>query len=150
MQCPVAACHEKWLDREQHEPGGEEHAVDEEERFRRRQVLNLGEPWLEEEGAREAGRGEGLVRGHVHRHLAEGGGEGGRGASFSTDDWVRAIRHGVGPDGRVERVELAPEIDDRGFAKKFVEVMRNYRFRPARSADGAAIAGTTNAAPSES
>lgn len=27
-------------------------------------------------------------------------GEGGRGASFSTDDWVRAIRHGVHSDGR--------------------------------------------------
>lgn len=27
-------------------------------------------------------------------------GEGGRGASFSTEDWVRAIRHGVHSDGR--------------------------------------------------
>lgn len=59
-----------------------------------------------------------------------------RGRTVAVTFWVRV-------DGRVERVELAPEIDDRGFAKKFVEVMRNYRFRPARSADGVAVAGTT-------
>jgi TonB family protein len=54
-----------------------------------------------------------------------------------------AVTFWVGTDGRVERVALDPEIEDRGFAKKFAEVMRNYRFRPARSADGVAIAGTT-------
>jgi TonB family protein len=54
-----------------------------------------------------------------------------------------AVTFWVGTDGRVERVELAPEIEDRGFAKKFAEVMRNYRFRPARSPEGVVIPGTT-------
>lgn len=59
-----------------------------------------------------------------------------RGQSVAVTFWVSA-------QGRVERVALEPEIDDRGFAKKFAEVMRNYRFKPARSADGIAIAGVT-------
>ncbi len=54
-----------------------------------------------------------------------------------------AVTFWVGTDGRVERVALDPEIEDRGFARKFAEVMKNYRFRPARSPDGVAIAGTT-------
>jgi TonB family protein len=49
----------------------------------------------------------------------------------------------VAVTGRVERVEIAPEIEDRGFARRFLEVMRNYRFHPARSPDGAPVAGTT-------
>jgi hypothetical protein len=48
----------------------------------------------------------------------------------------------VGPEGRVEAVRFAPEPDDRGFAKKLEEVMRNYRFRPARGPDGTVVAGT--------
>lgn len=59
-----------------------------------------------------------------------------RGQSVAVTFWVSA-------QGRVERVALEPEIDDRGFAKKFAEVMRNYKFKPARSAEGVAIAGVT-------
>jgi len=59
-----------------------------------------------------------------------------RGATVAVTFWVRV-------DGRVERVEMQPEIEDRGFAKKFAEVMRSYRFRPARSPEGQVIAGTT-------
>mgnify|MGYP001373336451 CR=1 FL=1 len=47
----------------------------------------------------------------------------------------------VGPEGRVEGVELAPEPDDRGFAKKLEQVLRDYRFRPARDSAGRVIAG---------
>ena len=48
----------------------------------------------------------------------------------------------VGPEGRVEGVRLSPEPQDRGFARKLEEVMRNYRFRPARGPDGLPVAGT--------
>jgi len=54
-----------------------------------------------------------------------------------------AVTFWVGTDGRVERVALEPEIDDKGFSKKFSEVMKSYRFRPARSPEGTIIAGTT-------
>ena len=48
----------------------------------------------------------------------------------------------VGPEGRVEGVRLSPEPQDRGFARKLEDVMRNYRFRPARGPDGLPVAGT--------
>lgn len=54
-----------------------------------------------------------------------------------------AVTFWVNTDGRVERVALDPDMEDRGFQRKFVEVMRNYRFRPARSAEGVVIPGTT-------
>jgi TonB family protein len=54
-----------------------------------------------------------------------------------------AVTFWVGTDGRVQRVVLDPGIDDRGFERRFVDVMRNYRFRPARSPDGSPIPGTT-------
>ena len=52
--------------------------------------------------------------------------------------------------GRRRRVRLLvfhahgekPEPEDRGFARKLEEVMRNYRFRPARGPDGLPVAGT--------
>jgi protein TonB len=59
-----------------------------------------------------------------------------RGQTFAVTFWV-------GTDGRVARVAVEPAIKDRGFAKRFAEVMRNYRFRPARSAEGTPIPGTT-------
>ena len=49
----------------------------------------------------------------------------------------------VTADGRVERIAVAPEIRDGGFARKFDEAMRNYRFRPARSPEGTPVPGTT-------
>lgn len=49
----------------------------------------------------------------------------------------------VASDGRVEDVRVVPPITNGGFARKFDETMRNYRFRPARSPAGAPIAGST-------
>jgi TonB family protein len=48
----------------------------------------------------------------------------------------------VDPQGRVDQVRFSPEPNDRGFAKKLEEVMRSYRFRPARGPDGLPVAGS--------
>jgi len=50
--------------------------------------------------------------------------------------WVRV-------DGRVERYQVDPEINDRDYARKFDEVMRAFRFTPARAPDGTRVSGTT-------
>jgi hypothetical protein len=60
-----------------------------------------------------------------------------RGVSLNVTFWVRA-------DGRVERYRVEPQIKDREYAKKFDEVMRAFRFTPARAANGTRVAGTTN------
>jgi hypothetical protein len=57
-----------------------------------------------------------------------------RGASLRVTFWVRV-------DGRVERYEVEPAIKDRDYAKKFDEVMRAFRFTPARAPDGTSVAG---------
>ena len=44
-------------------------------------------------------------------------------------------------DGRVDDVVFIPEIPDRAYAKKLEDAMRSYRFRPARSPEGQAVAG---------
>ncbi len=59
-----------------------------------------------------------------------------RGASLNVTFWVRV-------DGRVDRYEVRPEIADRDYARKFDEVIRAFRFTPARAPDGSRIAGTT-------
>jgi hypothetical protein len=59
-----------------------------------------------------------------------------RGAALAVTFWVRV-------DGRVERYEVAPEIADRDYARKFDEVIRAFRFTPARAPDGSTVAGTT-------
>src|SRR5918997_3460607 len=59
-----------------------------------------------------------------------------RGVSLNVTFWVRA-------DGRVERYLVEPEIKDRDYARKFDEVMRAFRFTPARGPDGSSVAGTT-------
>jgi len=59
-----------------------------------------------------------------------------RGASLDVTFWVRM-------DGRVERYRVQPQITDRGYARKFDEVIRAFRFTPARAPDGSRIAGTT-------
>ncbi|MFL5512830.1 MAG: hypothetical protein ACJ8CN_10420, partial [Gemmatimonadales bacterium] len=58
-----------------------------------------------------------------------------RGLSLNVTFWVR-------PDGRVERYLVEPQIKDRDYAKKFDEVMRAFRFTPARAPDGTFIPGT--------
>jgi hypothetical protein len=59
-----------------------------------------------------------------------------RGASLNVTFWVRV-------DGRVERYEVDPRIMNQDYARKFDEVIRAFRFTPARAADGSRIAGTT-------
>jgi len=59
-----------------------------------------------------------------------------RGASLDVTFWVKV-------DGRVERYEVNPEIDDRDYARKFDEVVRAFRFTPARAPDGTRVPGTT-------
>ncbi len=59
-----------------------------------------------------------------------------RGASLNVTFWVRV-------DGRVERYQVDPEIPDRDYARKFDEVIRSFRFAPARAPDGTRVAGTT-------
>jgi TonB family protein len=44
--------------------------------------------------------------------------------------------------GRVQGVDVAPPIEQRGFAKKCEETMRSYQFRPARSRAGLAVPGS--------
>ncbi|MEZ4378826.1 MAG: hypothetical protein AB7N73_04400 [Gemmatimonadales bacterium] len=44
-------------------------------------------------------------------------------------------------EGRVSDIDVVPPISDRGFARKFDETMRGYRFRPARDANGVAVPG---------
>lgn len=43
--------------------------------------------------------------------------------------------------GQVTALEVTPPIRDRGYARKFDEAMRKYEFKPARDADGRAVAG---------
>jgi hypothetical protein len=59
-----------------------------------------------------------------------------RGASLDVVFWVRV-------DGRVERYEVQPVITNEDYARKFDEVIRAFRFTPARAPDGSRIAGTT-------
>jgi TonB family protein len=59
-----------------------------------------------------------------------------RGASLSVTFWVRN-------DGRVDRYEVLPAIADRDYARKFDEVIRAFRFTPARMPDGTKVPGTT-------
>ena len=59
-----------------------------------------------------------------------------RGASLSVTFWVRT-------DGKVERYQVDPVIADRDYARKFDEVIRAFRFTPARAPDGSRMAGTT-------
>lgn len=46
-------------------------------------------------------------------------------------------------NGRVDHVVFGEDIPDRGYAKKLEDVMRAYRFRPARSPQGLPIPGHT-------
>ncbi len=58
-----------------------------------------------------------------------------RGVDIHVTFWIDAV-------GKVSRVEFNPPVDDRTYAKKLAEAMRNYRFRPALAPDGTPIAGT--------
>jgi TonB family protein len=58
-----------------------------------------------------------------------------RGASLAVTFWVRV-------DGQVERYQVEPAIGDRDYARKFDEVIRAFRFTPARAPDGSKVSGT--------
>jgi TonB family protein len=49
----------------------------------------------------------------------------------------------IDTQGNVTDLSVAPPIADRGYARKFDEAMRIYRFRPARDADDRVVAGVT-------
>jgi len=52
-----------------------------------------------------------------------------------------AVTFLIDPVGGVEDVIITPPPSDRGFGKKLEDVMRHYRFRPARAPDGLPVAG---------
>lgn len=56
-----------------------------------------------------------------------------RGVTMTLTFWVDAT-------GKVDRVDVQPEIRDRKFAAKVRDAMRNYRFHPGLGPDGAPIA----------
>jgi hypothetical protein len=58
-----------------------------------------------------------------------------RGVSLNVTFWVQV-------DGKVGRYTVEPEIKDQEYAKKFDEVMRAFRFTPARAPDGTPVPGT--------
>lgn len=85
-----------------------------------------------------------------------GAGGGGRGGSLPTNkqmilpplDKPKSVRgltvevtFTVDAFGTVVDLDVKPSIPDRGYAKKFEEAMRGYRFVPARDENGKAVAG---------
>jgi protein TonB len=103
------------------------------------------------------GRGIGPGQGSGAGPGTAGGGEGGairppelRDMSFPFDKPPKELRGGslavtfwVRVDGQVERYSVDPAIGDRDYASKFDEVIRGFRFTPARAPDGRRVAGTT-------
>lgn len=59
-----------------------------------------------------------------------------RGKSFEVQFWVDA-------QGSVTKVQVSPEIPDGAYRKKFIALMYQYTFAPARKRDGTAVAGET-------
>jgi hypothetical protein len=46
----------------------------------------------------------------------------------------------IGADGRVDKFETDPEIEDRDYLEKFSEIVMKTRFRPARTRSGVPVA----------
>jgi protein TonB len=59
-----------------------------------------------------------------------------RGKSFQVRFWVDA-------SGGVTKVQVSPEIPDGAYRKKFLSLMYEYTFAPARKLDGTPVAGQT-------
>lgn len=57
-----------------------------------------------------------------------------RGKSFQVQFWVDAT-------GSVTKVQVSPEIPDGAYRKKFLSLMHEYTFAPARKLDGTPVAG---------
>ena len=53
------------------------------------------------------------------------------------------VRFFVDPEGRVTRVVVDPEIANSDYRKKFLDVMRRFRFKPASKSDGTPVSGET-------
>ncbi|HJP55783.1 MAG TPA: hypothetical protein VJ847_02020 [Gemmatimonadales bacterium] len=53
---------------------------------------------------------------------------------------VIKVTFAITADGRVERFDTDPVIEDRGYYRKFSEVVLAFRFRPARGPDGQPVA----------
>jgi TonB family protein len=51
------------------------------------------------------------------------------------------VRFTVGVNGRVVGVDVEPRIGDTTYRKRFVEVMRRFRFTPATGPDGNPVQG---------
>jgi len=52
-----------------------------------------------------------------------------------------AVRFWVNAQGRVTRVEVEPEIEDRDYRGRFLEQMYQFQFTPARTLDGRPVDG---------
>lgn len=50
------------------------------------------------------------------------------------------VTFAITTDGRVERFDTDPVITDRGYYKKFADIVLGFRFRPARGPDGQPVA----------
>jgi periplasmic protein TonB len=57
-----------------------------------------------------------------------------RGRTFSVEFWVDA-------SGRVTRIDVDPEIEDAAYRRQFMDKMRAFKFRPARTLDGEPVNG---------
>jgi TonB family protein len=57
-----------------------------------------------------------------------------RGQAYRVRFWVDAL-------GRVTRVDVTPSIPDGEYRRKFLSLMREYTFTPARRADGTPVRG---------
>jgi TonB family protein len=53
------------------------------------------------------------------------------------------VRFWVDVSGRVTTVEVTPRIPDGEYRRKFLDLMRQYTFTPARRADGTPVRGET-------
>ncbi len=53
------------------------------------------------------------------------------------------VRFVVDIEGRVVEVGVEPDMRDAGYRRKFLDVMRRFRFRPATLADGTSVTGET-------
>ena len=47
----------------------------------------------------------------------------------------------IDAEGRVTDLKVSPPIADKGYARRFDDAMRNYRFKPARDPEGKAVPG---------
>lgn len=120
----------------------------------------VGEAGAGEGGGRGEGRGTGTGSGTGPGSGTGAGGGSGDGGPVSAPVWRsgalpfdsppkslrgRTVRvtFFVRADGRVEKLETDPPLDDRDYAVRFDETLRDFRFLPARTMAGVAVAAKT-------